>query len=136
MLTTEHRLPRPTARCKMARSPSNPCECAVAQLPVIFDCDPGKDDAFALLLALAVPDALDVTAVAGNVPLRHAARNARRIVDASGRGDVPVYAGCSRPILHELFTAEETHGLDGLGGSGLPESMHAVEDDHAITALI
>ncbi|MDE0418799.1 MAG: nucleoside hydrolase [bacterium] len=108
-------------------------------LPVIIDCDPGKDDAFALFLALALTEVFDVravTTVAGNVPVDRTARNARRIVEAAGCPDVPVFAGCARPMLKTLQTAEEAHGHDGLGGAGLPEPLMEPQASHAVTALI
>jgi len=111
----------------------------VTALPVLFDCDPGKDDAFALFLALAMPEALDVvaiTAVAGNVPVDRTVANARRIVEAAGRPEIPVFRGCPRPIIHDLFTAEDSHGADGLGGARLPGVREPHETEHAISALI
>ena len=74
----------------------------MAPRPIIIDCDPGQDDAVALLLALASPDELDVlgiTAVAGNVPLAKTERNARLVCDLAGREDTRVFAGCDRPML-------------------------------------
>ncbi|MEQ8700834.1 MAG: nucleoside hydrolase, partial [Bauldia litoralis] len=68
---------------------------------IIIDTDPGQDDAVALLLALASPedfDILGIVAVAGNVGLAQNAKNALKVVELSGRTDVPVYAGCERPI--------------------------------------
>ncbi len=107
-------------------------------LPVIFDCDPGKDDSLALFVALALPhviDVLGITTVAGNVPLEHTSRNARRIVEAAGRHDIPVYPGCARPLLRHSVAAVDVHGADGMGGSGLPDAVHPVEDFHAVEAL-
>ena len=107
-------------------------------LPVIFDCDPGKDDALALFVALALSDVIDVlgiTTVAGNVPIEHTSRNARRIVEAAGRHELPVYPGCTRPLARNTVTAADAHGVDGMGGSGLPEAELAVEDFHALEAL-
>ncbi len=112
---------------------------AVEPLPVIFDCDPGKDDSLALFLAFALPDTIDIlgiTTVAGNVPVEHTSRNARRIVEAAGRQDIPVYPGCARPLMGQLVTAEHVHGADGLGGSGLPDAERAAEDFHAVDALV
>lgn len=106
---------------------------------IIIDCDPGQDDAIALLLALASEDALDVagiTCVAGNVPLRHTVRNALRVRELSGRQNVPVYAGCPRPILRELATAEEVHGKTGLDGVDLPEPGGGAEERHAVDFII
>ena len=70
--------------------------------PLIIDCDPGQDDAIALLMAIASPeefDLLGVTAVAGNVPLAKTEANARRVRDLAGRPELPVYAGCPRPMV-------------------------------------
>lgn len=111
----------------------------VTALPVIIDCDPGKDDAFALFLALALTEVFDVravTTVAGNVSVDRTAQNARRIVEAAGCPDVPVFAGCARPTLKAPQTAEEAHGRDGLGGAGLPGPRMKPQASHAVTALI
>lgn len=107
--------------------------------PLIIDCDPGRDDAVALLLALAAPDALDiraVTAVAGNVPVALTAANAKRVCAFAGRGDVPVFAGCPRPILRPLVTAAHVHGESGIDGLALPPVDAAPAPGHAVTALI
>jgi purine nucleosidase len=79
---------------------------------IIIDTDPGRDDAAAILLALASPEleVVGIVAVAGNVPLKHTERNARGIVELAGRWDVPVYAGCERPMARELVTSEHIHG--------------------------
>ena len=76
---------------------------------IIIDTDPGLDDAVAILLALAAADELEVlgiTAAAGNLALAHTERNARRVCELAGRRDIPVYAGCSRPLMRALATAE------------------------------
>ncbi len=91
--------------------------------PIIIDCDPGQDDALAILLALGSADDLEVvgiTAVAGNVPLPLTEKNARKICELAGRSDVPVHAGCARPILRPMVTAEYVHGKTGLDGADLP----------------
>ena len=70
---------------------------------IIIDCDPGHDDALAILLALGSPDQLDVlalTVVAGNVPLTLTEKNARKVCELAARSDLPVYAGCGRPLVH------------------------------------
>jgi len=111
----------------------------MAPLPVIFDCDPGKDDAFALFLALACPQALDVvavTAVEGNVPVAATTSNARRIVEAAGRPEIPVYRGCARPILRPLAAGEQSQGAGGLDASGLPPAVAPERAVHAVAALI
>lgn len=107
--------------------------------PVIIDCDPGQDDAVALLLALASPDEIDlrgVTCVAGNVPLALTQRNARIVVELSGRRDVPVYAGCPRPILRRLVTAERVHGKTGLDGYDWSEPTLQLADGHAVDFIV
>lgn len=105
---------------------------------VIIDTDPGRDDAAAILLALASPEleVVGIVAVAGNVPLHHTERNARRIVDLSGRSDVPVYAGCERPITCELVTSEHVHGQTGLAGYELPEPRTRLESRHGVDFII
>ncbi|MBK6468694.1 MAG: nucleoside hydrolase [Rhodobacter sp.] len=105
---------------------------------IIIDTDPGQDDAVAILLALASPDEIEVlalTAVAGNVPLPLTQRNARTIVELSGR-DVPVFAGCDAPLKRKLVTAEHVHGKTGLDGIPLPDPVLALQDTHAVDFLI
>ena len=75
---------------------------ASAPRAIVIDCDPGHDDALALLLALGAPAELEllaVTAVAGNAPLALTERNARKVLELAGRADIPVYAGCARPLV-------------------------------------
>ncbi|HWU64827.1 MAG TPA: nucleoside hydrolase [Ensifer sp.] len=105
---------------------------------IIIDTDPGQDDAFAILLALASPeiDLLGVTAVAGNVPLKLTERNARQILEFAGRPDVPVYAGCAKPMTGPLVTAEHVHGATGLDGADLPEPSMPLQDQHAVDFII
>lgn len=107
--------------------------------PVIIDCDPGQDDAIAILLALASPEEIDllaVTAVAGNVPLARTQENARKLVALAGRPDVPVYAGCDRPLVRSLVTAEYVHGKTGIDGADLPTPTQPLADGHAVQAII
>jgi purine nucleosidase len=108
-------------------------------LPLIIDCDPGQDDAIALLLAMASPEEIDllgISAVAGNVPLVLTEANARRIRDVAGRPEIPVYAGCPRPMVKELETAEYVHGKTGIDGAGLPDPSRPAEEMHAVDWLI
>ena len=106
--------------------------------PVIIDCDPGQDDAVALLLAFASPEleVVAVTTVAGNVPLELTANNARRVCELAGRAEMAVYAGCPRPILEPLETAEHVHGTTGLDGADLPEPTMPLAPGHAVDALV
>ncbi|MEP0323969.1 MAG: nucleoside hydrolase [Nitratireductor sp.] len=106
---------------------------------IIIDTDPGQDDAVALLLALASPedfDILGIVAVAGNVGLAQNARNALKVVELSGRTDVPVYAGCERPIRRPLVTAEHVHGPTGLDGPDLPEPTMKLQDQHGVDFIV
>ncbi|HIC82031.1 MAG TPA: nucleoside hydrolase [Kiloniellaceae bacterium] len=106
--------------------------------PIIIDTDPGQDDAIAILLALASEefDVLGITAVAGNVPLRLTEANARRICELAGRPETKVFAGCARPLVRPLVTAEEVHGKTGLDGSDLPEPTMPLQDGHAVDWLV
>lgn len=107
--------------------------------PIIIDCDPGQDDAVALLLALANPDVLDVrgiACVAGNVPLDLVQTNARRICELAGRTEVPVHAGCPRPMLRPLITAEAVHGKTGLDGCDLPPPSMPLAEAHAVDFIV
>lgn len=106
---------------------------------IIIDTDPGQDDAVALLLALASPEELDIlgiVAVAGNVGLAQNARNALKVVELSGRTEVPVHAGCERPMRRKLRTAEHVHGPTGLDGPDLPEPKKTLEERHGVDFII
>lgn len=105
---------------------------------IIIDTDPGQDDAVAILLALASPEleVLGITCVAGNVPLAMTARNARIICELAGRTDIPVFAGCDRPMQRKLVTAEHVHGKTGLDGCDLPEPTMPLQDRHAVDFII
>ncbi len=106
---------------------------------IIIDTDPGQDDAVAILLALASPEELDVlgiVAVAGNVGLTQNAINARKVVELSGRTDIPVYAGCARPMRRHLVTAEHVHGETGLNGPDLPDPSIALQAQHGVDYII
>ena len=106
---------------------------------IIIDTDPGIDDAVAILLALAAPDELDVlglVAVAGNLPLAQTERNARRVCELAGRSDVPVYAGCARPLVRPLATAEHIHGETSRDRLLLPEPTMALRAQHGVDFLI
>jgi inosine-uridine nucleoside N-ribohydrolase len=104
---------------------------------LVIDTDPGVDDAHALLLAFAHPDARveALTTVSGNVPLKRTTANACTILDILGR-DTPVYAGWDRPLISLPAHATYFHGEDGLGDSGYPASPRQVEPEHAAQALI
>ena len=106
---------------------------------IIIDTDPGQDDAVAILLALASPDEIEVlgiTAVAGNVPLSLTERNARIVCELAGQPDIPVYAGCDRPLKRKLVTAEHVHGKTGLDGPELPEPKIKLQEKHGVDFII
>jgi purine nucleosidase len=106
---------------------------------IIIDTDPGQDDAVAILLALASPDELDVlaiVAVAGNVGLAQNAKNALKVVELSGRTDIPVYAGSVRPMRRKLVTAEHVHGASGLDGPDLPEPTLKLQAGHGVDFMV
>ena len=107
--------------------------------PIIIDTDPGQDDAVAILFALGASDQLDVraiTTVAGNVPLNLTAKNARIVLGWANRTDIPVYAGCPRPLVREPVTAEHVHGETGLAGVPLEEPKVELANGHAVDFLI
>jgi purine nucleosidase len=108
-------------------------------IPVIIDCDPGQDDAIAILLALSAPDRLNVlgvTTVAGNVALEKTQRNARIVCEWAGRPDIAVYAGCERPMLRSPIGAGDIHGREGLQGPALHEPTMPLQPAHAVDFLI
>jgi purine nucleosidase len=105
-------------------------------LPIIIDCDPGVDDAIAILLALASPEleVRAITTVAGNVPGEVTFENARRIVALAGRPEVPVHAGCAGPILGPVWRGKYS-GSSGLGGTLLPDNPAPASKQHAVDVL-
>ena len=106
---------------------------------IVIDTDPGIDDAVAILLALAAPEELEIlgiVVVAGNLPLTQTERNARRVCELAGRADVPVYAGCTHPLLRRLATAEHVHGETARDRLLLPEPTMALRPQHGVDFLI
>lgn len=106
---------------------------------IIIDTDPGQDDAVAILLALASPEklnVLDLTTVAGNVPLPLTLKNARIICELARMENTPIFSGCDKPLKRELVTAEHVHGKTGLDGITLPEPTMPVRDTHAVEFII
>jgi inosine-uridine nucleoside N-ribohydrolase len=102
--------------------------------PVIADCDPGHDDAIALLLLLASPEVelLGVTTTYGNQTLDKTTANALRVLELVGRTDVPVAAGAERPLARDLVVAAHVHGESGLDGPVLPPPATDVESEDAV----
>lgn len=105
--------------------------------PIVIDSDPGQDDAVAILMALAAPEieVLAITTVAGNVPQPLVTNNALALVELAGTG-TPVYQGCVRPMLRELFTAEYVHGPTGIDGADLPAPTTVAVPGHGVDYLI
>ena len=105
--------------------------------PVLLDCDPGHDDAIAMLLALG-SDELElrgVTTVAGNQTLEKTTANAIRVLELAGRAEIPVAAGAGRPLVREPRVAAEVHGETGLDGPDLPPPQGEPSPQHAVDFL-
>jgi inosine-uridine nucleoside N-ribohydrolase len=105
--------------------------------PILIDCDPGHDDAMALLLALASPELelLGVTTVHGNTTLDKTTVNALKVLELAGRGDMPVAAGADRPLTRAPEIADHVHGESGLDGPDLPPPTAAPVAQHAVDFL-
>ena len=104
---------------------------------ILLDCDPGHDDAIALLLALASPELelRGVTTVAGNQTLEKTTANAIRVLEFAGHADTPVAAGADRPLVREPFFAGYVHGDTGLDGPDLPPPQGEPVNRHAADFL-
>jgi len=104
---------------------------------IVIDCDPGHDDAMAILLALASPEVelIGVTTVAGNQTLDKTTRNALVTLEIAGRPEIPVAAGADAPLVRTLRTAAHVHGESGLEGPELPVPSAAPVDAHAADFL-
>lgn len=104
---------------------------------VILDCDPGHDDAVAILLALGNPaiDLVAITTVAGNQTLERTTKNARRVLALAGRADVPVAAGADHPLTRELVVAPDIHGASGIDGAELPEPVAGTDPRGALRLI-
>jgi inosine-uridine nucleoside N-ribohydrolase len=109
----------------------------VSPTPILIDCDPGHDDAIALLLALASPEVelVGVTTVSGNQTLDKTTANALRVLEFVGRGDIPVAAGADRPLVREQFAAAHVHGESGMDGPDLPAPRGVAIPQHAVKFL-
>ncbi len=105
---------------------------------IILDCDPGHDDVIAMLLAHGSPEIelLAVTTVVGNQTLDKVTRNALAVARVAGLTDVPIAAGCPRPLVREIEVATEIHGESGLDGPELPDPRREVDPRHAVDVII
>lgn len=106
-------------------------------ISIIVDCDPGIDDTIALLTAFVSPELriLGITPVCGNQPLERTVRNTLQVCELGNRTDVPVYAGCFRPMLREPIFGQ-FHGKNGLGNTALPDPVKKAETISAVDFLI
>lgn len=106
-------------------------------IPIILDCDPGHDDAIAILLALASPELrlLGISTVGGNAGLDKTTVNALRVLEAVGRGDIAVAAGADRPLARPLHVAAHVHGASGMDGPVLPDPVLRPLEEHAVEAM-
>jgi inosine-uridine nucleoside N-ribohydrolase len=105
---------------------------------VILDCDPGHDDAMAILLAAASPaiELQAITTVAGNQTLEKTTLNARRVCSVAGITDVPIAAGCDRPLQRDPVVAGEIHGASGLDGVDWDDPTVEMDPRHAVDLII
>ena len=109
---------------------------------IILDCDPGHDDAIAILMTLASPEELDLlglTCVGGNSSLDMTTKNTLKICELAGSTNIAVFSGCERPMVRQLSTAENVHGKSGLdhpGGAVLPEPTMSLRSRHAVDFII
>lgn len=108
------------------------------RIPLYIDTDPGVDDALALLMAFddARHDVIGLGIAAGNVGIEHTVRNALKLCEIAGRGDIPVFAGCAAPLLHPALDAAFVHGNDGFGDTGYAPATRDAGAEHAALALL
>ena len=107
----------------------------MSKLKLILDCDPGHDDAVAILMAATYGELLGITTVSGNVSLDKTTHNALITTQILGL-DVPVYAGCDAPLTAKVMHAPDIHGASGLGGPVLPDLTREAQSVHAVDYLI
>ena len=108
---------------------------------IILDCDPGHDDAVAIMLAVASDeiDLLGITCVGGNATLENTKINSLKICSLLNRPDIPIYAGSNKPLVFDLVTAEHVHGKSGLDTDGDPiivDPSHKIQDLNAVDYII
>ena len=117
----------------------SPSARTAAPADIVIDCDPGIDDAIAILLAAACPQQVRLsalTATHGNVGLALTARNACKVRALAGIPQVPVHAGCPRPLTAPVHDAAHIHGGNGLGGIDLPDGEGGIADGHGVDVLV
>ena len=106
--------------------------------PIVLDCDPGHDDALAILLAAAAPslELLAITTVAGNQSLDKTTLNARRVCSVAGIEGVPIAAGCDRPLVRNRIAAPEIHGESGLDGPAFGAPTVPLDPRHGVDVIL
>src|SRR5207302_3153886 len=104
---------------------------------IILDCDPGHDDAIAILLAARHPeiDLLAITTIAGNQSLEKITRNALKVCSLAGIRNVPIAMGLDRPLVRSVENAADIHGESGLDGPHIPESTLELARQHAVDLM-
>lgn len=108
----------------------------MARQKAIIDCDPGHDDAVAILLAARHFDLLGVTTVGGNAPIENVTVNALKVLELAGLARIPVSRGMARPLIRELRTGAKIHGASGLDGVDLPAPMTPLHSKRGVEFLI
>jgi inosine-uridine nucleoside N-ribohydrolase len=108
---------------------------AKSPIPMIIDCDPGHDDAIALIVAARHANVLGVTTVAGNAPISATTRNARIVLDMIGSA-APLHQGAHRPLVAPPQHAAYIHGQSGLDGADLPEPSGPADSEDAVGFII
>lgn len=102
---------------------------------MLIDCDPGLDDAIALLTAAHVADLIGITTVNGNVGIEHTTHNALAVAQVAAI-DAPVHRGAARPLVNEPMDAAHVHGPTGLGSVEIPDLSRSVESDDAVSFIL
>jgi inosine-uridine nucleoside N-ribohydrolase len=103
---------------------------------VLIDCDPGHDDALAILLAARLSNVVAITTVHGNAPLTRTKENARAVLELAGLHDIPVAAGAERPLVREPRYAPEVHGITGLDGPDMPQPTVPLLDESGVDVIL
>ena len=102
---------------------------------MLIDCDPGLDDAIALLAAAHLTDLVGITTVNGNVGIEHTTHNALAVAQVSGR-DIPVHRGAERPLIAPTIDAAYVHGPTGLGSVEIPDLKRDIDSDDAVGFIL
>ncbi len=107
----------------------------MSKIPMLIDCDPGLDDAIAILTAAHTADLVGITTVNGNVGIEHTTHNALAVLQAAGL-DVPVHRGAARPLVADTIDASYVHGPTGLGSVTIPDLDRSEDSDDAVGFIL